>query len=63
MVERPEKGLRKLQAGWCAGLRSGFEPNKKLEPGDAGAVCVCGSVGENSPEIEELVKELLVKMP
>ena len=63
MVEWPERSLRKLQAGWCTVLRGGFEPYKKLKPSDAGAVGVRRGVGEILPEIEELVKELLVKMP
>ena len=58
--ERPECGWREFKAGWCAGLRGGFEPNKELEPRDAGAVCVGVSVGGFSPEVVELVKEFFV---
>jgi len=63
LVEWPESGLRKLQAGLCTVLRGGFEPYKKLEPSDAGAVGVRTGVGDILPEIEERVEELFVKMP
>ncbi len=63
LVEWPEGGLRKLQAGWCTVLRGSLEPYKKLEPSDAGAVGVRRGVGEMLPEIEELLKEFFVKMP
>ena len=61
LSERPECGWRELKAGWCASLRGGFEPDKELEPRDAGAVCVGGSVrGFCSTKVVELMEEVFV---
>ena len=61
--KKPESGGRELEAGLCADLRNGFEPNEEFEPCYASAICVRGGVSDVLPEVKEFMKEVFVEFP
>ena len=58
--KRTKSGGRELKAGWCANLRSSFEPDEEFQPCNARAVRGSGGVRNRVPEYVELVKEVFV---